>query len=155
MPRRSVCSPATSNRRRALAERARRLVGDDRAAGSTGDYWLEATAAEAALILGDVDEARRALAVAAEIAGDDYAAMAVTRRQLGLVCEVTGIEAEVLDVLAPPLVLYYSGHLIDDRNGPGRFPPSLEVEVSQHIRAWIAAHRVDSRTDRWHPAPTS
>lgn len=130
------------DRARELAEQARRLVANDRASGATGDYWPEATAAEAALIIGDVDEARRALAVAAEIAGDDYAAMAVTRRQLRLVCAVIGIDTGVLDVLAPPLVVYYSGHLIDERNGPGRFPPSLEDEVRRQIRAWIAGRRV-------------
>ena len=61
-----------------------------------------------------------------QIAGDDYAAMAVTRRQLRLVCEANGIDAEALDALTPPLVLYYSGHLIDETNSPSRFPPNLE-----------------------------
>jgi tetratricopeptide (TPR) repeat protein len=129
-------------RARQLARAASDLVATDRASGSTDDYWLEATAAEAALIVGDLDEVRRTLAIAAEIAGEDYAAVAVTRRQLRLVCEATGAEPDVLDVLAPPLVLHYSGHLIDERNGPGRFPPNLEGSVEHEIRAFVTAHHV-------------
>ncbi len=114
------------DRARALATDAGRLVAADRSSGSSGDYWREATAAEAALIVGDVDTAMIALRVAVAIAGEDYAAMAVTRRQLRLVCDATGIGAEVLDALTPPLVLYYSGHLIDETRSPSRFPPNLE-----------------------------
>lgn len=129
-------------RARTLARAASDLVATDRASDSTDDYWLEATAAEAALIVGDLDEVGRRLGVAAEIAGEDYAAMAVTRRQLRLICEATGTEPDVLDALAPPLVLHYGGHLINERNGPGRFPPNLEGEVEHEIRAFVAAHHV-------------
>ena len=125
-----------------LADEARHLVETDRASGSTADYWQEATTAEAALIVGDVDEAKRALGLAAEIAGADYAAMAVTRHQLRLVCAATGIDAEALDALTPPLVLYYSGHLIDETKSPSRFPPNLESDVEREIRAFVAHRRV-------------
>ncbi len=129
------------HRARDLAEQARGPVATDRAA-SASDYWLEATAAEAALIVGEVDEARRRLSVAAEIAGSDYAATAVTRRQLRLVCAATATDIEVLAALAPPLVLFYSGHLIDDRNRPGRFPPGLEGDIARKIREFLAQRRV-------------
>jgi tetratricopeptide (TPR) repeat protein len=130
------------DRARALADQARLLVETDRVSGTTEDYWREATAAEAALIVGDVDEARRALGIAAEIAREDCAAMAVTRRQLRLVCEAKRIDVEALDALNPPLVLYYSGHLIDETNSPSRFPPTLEGEVEREIRAFVAERRL-------------
>ena len=38
------------------------------------DYWRDATEAEAALILGDMEAAGRALARAVAVAGDDFAA---------------------------------------------------------------------------------
>ena len=125
-----------------LARAAIDLVAANRASGSTADYWLEATAAEAALIVNDLDVVRRALAAAVEIAGEDYAAIAVTRRQLRLVCDATGAAPDVLDVLAPPWVLYYSGHLIDGRSGAGRFPPSLEGAVEREVRAFVATRRI-------------
>jgi hypothetical protein len=129
-------------RARELAETTRRLVETARASSAGSDYWLEATAAEAALILGDSEGARRALEVAAGIAGDDHAATAVTRRQLRLVCDATGVALDVLDALTPPLVLYYSGHLIDGRNDRGRFPPRLEADVRQQTRAFVAERRI-------------
>ena len=127
---------------RELAEKARHLVEADRDSGATADYWQEATTAEAALIIGDVDEAKRALGHATAIAGEDYAAMAVTRRQLRLVCEANGIDAAVLDALTPPLVLYYSGHLIDETSSPSRFPPNLEGQVEREVRAFVAQRRM-------------
>ena len=51
-------------RARQLAERSRQLVTEARRSDSD-DYWLDATEAEAALILGDVEAARRALTRAA------------------------------------------------------------------------------------------
>ena len=130
------------DRARELATDARRMVEAERASGSTADYWREATEAEAALIVGDVDAATAALRVAVEIAGEDYAAMAVTRRQLRLVCDATGIDGAALDALTPPLVLYYSGHLIDETHSPSRFPPILESEVENQIRAFVAERRI-------------
>ncbi|HEY3833158.1 MAG TPA: adenylate/guanylate cyclase domain-containing protein [Acidimicrobiia bacterium] len=130
-------------RARALAQRAQLLVTESRATEPTGDYWREATAAEAALILGDIDEAKRAVALASELAGDDDAAMAVTRRQLRLVCAATGANRSLLDPLAPPVVLHYCGHRIDAAAG-GRFPPDLEARVRGEIAEFLAQRRIGS-----------
>jgi hypothetical protein len=108
-----------------LACRARDFVNASRAAEPADDYWREATAAEAALILDDLDEVWRALSLAAAIAGEDYAALAVTRRQLRLVCEAMGTDVLILDALAPPLILHYCGHRIDGPGEIGRFPATL------------------------------
>ncbi len=129
-------------RAKRLAARARDAVAADRDESEHDDYWREATDAEAALILGDVDGARRALAVAARMVGGDDAARAVTRRQLRLVCEATGAPVDVLDPLAAPLVLYYSGHLIDPSRPIERFPAAMEPTIGQQIRAYIANRRI-------------
>lgn len=131
-----------TERAQQLARLALDLVATSRLTEPADDYWREATAAEAALILGDVDDARHLLARAAAIGGDDFAALAVTRRQLRLVCESTATEAAVLEDLSPPLVLNYSGHLIDATKANTRFPPDLEGRVQSEIRAFLAAHRV-------------
>jgi hypothetical protein len=127
---------------RSLARRARDLVAAERATAVGDDYWREATDAEAALILGDADGAHRMLVRAATIAGDDYAALAVTRRQLRLVCEVTATDRGVLDALPSPLVLHYCGHRIDVTEDSGRFPPELEGQVDREIRAFMADRHV-------------
>ena len=106
------------------------------------DYWLHATEAEAALILGDEDAAGEALARAVAVAGDDLAALAVTRRQLRLVCEATSTGMEVLEGLRPPTILHYCGHRIDAADDSGRFPPELEAHVGRQIRSYLAQQRV-------------
>jgi tetratricopeptide (TPR) repeat protein len=128
-------------RARQLAERSRRLVTEARRS-DPDDYWLDATEAEAALILGDVEAARRALTRALTVAGDDFATLAVTRRQLRLVCNATSIDPVVLDVLRAPIVLHYCGHRIDPTGVSARFPPDLEAHVDREIRTFLAQHRV-------------
>ena len=128
---------------RQLAEQASQLVAQARRS-DPDDYWLDATEAEAALILGDVVTARRALTRAVAAAGDGLATLAVTRRQLRLVCEATSTDLEVLDDLRPPIVLHYCGHRIDPSSAPARFPADLEAHVDREIRTFLAQHRVGS-----------
>jgi hypothetical protein len=124
---------------RRLAEHARILVaadGDD----TVGGYWRRATEAEAALILGDDRAARDAIGRAASASGRDFAARAVTYRQLRLVCAAAGLDEEVLGALAPPSVLHYCGHRIDELGAPGRFPATLEHQVAEQVRDFFG-HR--------------
>jgi tetratricopeptide (TPR) repeat protein len=128
-------------RARQLAEQTRRLLIAIRES-ELDDYWLDATEAEAALILGDVEAARRALISALAVAGDDFATLAVTRRQLRLVCDATSTDMEVLSDLRPPIVLHYCGHRIDPTSVSVRFQPDLEAHVDREIRTFLAQERV-------------
>ena len=110
--------------------------------GEPDDYWLDATDAEVALILGNVEAANRALTRAVAVAGNDFAVLAVTRRQLRLVCDATSTSREVLDHLRPPTILHYSGHRIDPAGASTRFPPGLEAHVNHEIRSYLAQQRV-------------
>jgi hypothetical protein len=130
-----------TDRARDFAERTQHLVVADRARTPQEDYWREATAAEAALVLGDVDSARAALSSAASIAAGDFAAMAATRRQLRLVCEARGMSCDVVDALAPPTVLHYCGHRIDQGDG-ARFPTSVEGTIADAIQHFLNDRRV-------------
>src|SRR4051794_21985268 len=130
------------DRARELASRARSLTDAEANTESIDGYWREATVAEASLILGEVEGARRALDRAVKIANDDFAARAITRRQLRLVCEATGIDVGVLDALSAPLVVYYSGHLIDGDDGAGRFPAEMESDTALAIQEYVAARRI-------------
>src|SRR5438445_551380 len=82
-------------------------------------YFVAATEAEALVLLGDIAAAQSALERAAALHGEDYGAVATTRRQLRLICEHAGIDASFLSALAGPRVVHYCGHRITrDDNGP-------------------------------------
>ena len=110
--------------------------------GTEGDdYYLPASEAEAALILGDTATARSALERAAN-AGHDLAARAATRRQLRMICSARGINDDVLDPLASPTVINYTGHMIAAVGSHGRFPASQEESVAKQIVERLEKHRV-------------
>ncbi len=125
-------------RSRKLAAHALHLVTAARESEPTDDYWRDATEAEAELLLGEVEEARRALSRAVAVAGDDYAALAVTRRQLGLVCSATSTDLSILDDLRPPMIIHYCGHRIDPKGTTSRFPAELEAHVVREVRSFLA-----------------
>jgi hypothetical protein len=93
---------------RALAADALRLV--DLSADES--YYAAATRAGARLVLGDTDAARAELQCAEALHGGDFGALSTTRRQLRLVCTITGTDQAVLSPLAGPAVAHYCGHMI-------------------------------------------
>ena len=110
--------------------------------GSTeDDYYRAASAAEAALVLGDVDAAGKALQRAVGF-GSDLAARAATRRQLRLICAARTLSDEVLASLAPPPVIHYTGHMIQAQGRPGRFRAEQETGVAAAINAKLKQHGV-------------
>lgn len=109
--------------------------------GQDEAYYRAASEAEAALILGDETLAVHALARAGA-AGGDLAARAATRRQLRLVCAARGLSDTLLDGLAPPTVIHYTGHMIAATGTAGRFPAERESEVAAAIRTQLEQHRV-------------
>ncbi len=123
-------------------DRARELALDALAlarAQDDGSYYPAATAGEAHLLLGDEPAARAALAAAATRHGGDHAALATTRRQLRLVCDLKGIDAGLLRVLAGPDVAHFCGHRVTAPGASGRFPASAEAPVAERIEAEVAA----------------
>ena len=78
-------------------------------------YYTAATEAEAHLLLGNEDRAREALALALWTDSDDHGAHFSTRRQLRLICRLTGADDGLLDILAGPEVAHFCGHRIDPR----------------------------------------
>ncbi|HWF25690.1 MAG TPA: adenylate/guanylate cyclase domain-containing protein [Solirubrobacteraceae bacterium] len=124
-------------------ERARELahaVLDLLGASGERSYYALATTAEAYLLLGDVPAARAALATAAGLHGGDFGAVSTTRRQLRLVCELSGIDAGVLDALTGPAVVHFCGHRIAAAGEEGRFPAATEDRVTARIRAEVERH---------------
>jgi Adenylate and Guanylate cyclase catalytic domain len=96
-------------------------------------YWAAATEAEARLVHGEVAAARRALHHAATLHDGDFAAVATTRRQLRVICEIGGIDADVLAALSGPRVLHFCGHRIGIGERP-RFAADAEQAVARRIQ---------------------
>ncbi len=109
-------------------------------AGDESSYYAAATEAEAQLLLGDVPAAWAALGRAAALAGGDYGAVSTTRRQLRLVCELRGIDQEVLTALQGPTVAHFCGHRIASAGEAGRFRADDEPSVAERIRQEVARH---------------
>ena len=103
-----------------------------------GDHWQHATAGEALLVLGRVDEARARYAEAYRLAGSRFGDVTSMRRQLALI----GSDAAhaLAQALPPPQVIAFSGHMIDHPARPSpRFPPHLEPQVAAALRERIAS----------------
>jgi len=125
-------------RAHALAERASARALDEAAGGDALDaYWREATAAEAALVLGRLDVARERLEAARRANPDDHAALATTRKQLARICAAAGVDDALLEALRPPAVAHYTGHMIGSR-----FQPASEPRIAGEIAAALARRDV-------------
>ena len=99
-------------------------------------YWLVATLAEAALLLGDTTAAEDLYRQAAAVAGSRYGDIASTRRNARLILKHLRIDSGPIEAcLHTPRIVVFVGHLID-RPGrvPPRFPPSLEPAVREALR---------------------
>jgi len=124
---------------RATARRVRELCEGELARKGGSDYWIHATLAEAALILGERSEAETQYAAAARAAGTRHGDLASTRKQARLLLSHTGEDdAWLARVLQIPPVLVFTGHLVSaNGNGSGAFPPELEAVVCREIRSRI------------------
>jgi len=133
-------------------EEARKLASEvrelclrelDKIKGTDADeYWPLATLGEAALILGDQQEAEHYYERAAEYARhaeqqrSRYADLASTRRNARMIIEHQGGDSLWLDqVLKLPRVVVFTGHMVDQtgRKRP-RFPSSSVPQVRAAIR---------------------
>ena len=97
-------------------------------------YYAAASAAEAHLLLGEVNDARATLERARALHGGDHGALATTRRQLRTICEVAQLDPEVLEPLKGPEVVHFCGHRLGAERGNGRFPAHAEGRVAARIR---------------------
>ena len=104
---------------RGLAEDALALVTGS---GDTG-YFAAATEAEARLLMGDESGAQLALERAGGLHGGDFGALASTRRQLRLICEITDTDQDLLTPLAGPNVAHFCGHRIAAAGSTVGFSP--------------------------------
>ena len=99
-------------------------------------YWLEATLAEAALILGRLDEAEQFYSHASEFGGQSWVVINRTREQARLLLEHSGESRKRLDhCFNLPRIAVCAGHMFDrvNRKNP-RFPYAIEERVRKEVR---------------------
>ena len=118
-------------------EQAKQLARDTLDLLDSGDheaetpYWLQATRAEAALLVGQSDAARLAMSSAMESAPQAWEDHASTLRHLRLVLQSLGQSATWLDSHRPPPTLHFSGliAIADERTLAEEIGPILD-EIS-------------------------
>ena len=133
-------------------ERALSLAGEVRAAclqelknlpeESDDRYWPLATLGEAALILGEWNEAEEWYQQAAEIGHAKFGELTSTRRNARLIIDYLQGDRQRIDrFFRLPKVAVFSGHMIDrpDRLNP-RFPAQLEAAVRAEIHQRLVKH---------------
>lgn len=117
---------------RALADAVTRHCQDKLESGP--DYWAQATLGECALIRREVAAAAKHYYAALRIAGQNYAAIASTRRNAVLLMEHAGEELHALAEWFPiPRVAVFTGHLIDQPGRPLRFAHSQIEAVRREL----------------------
>jgi len=111
-----------------LAEKARGLVDQagSEDVGAEERYWQMATQAEAALILGNPEEAAEALRNAAALSAGNIALRATTRRQLAFLGTELGASSDLLSSLPVPAVIHYTGHRF---TGAGQREEDLRTQI--------------------------
>src|SRR5256714_1229751 len=105
------------------------------------DYWKHATVAEALVVLGDAEEAKKAYRAAVAGEKDNLRAFSSTRKQARVLSgELFGTSNAFDDCFPIPKLVVFSGHMIDapDRRNP-RFPPAKEGEIRELLEKQLAA----------------
>ena len=105
------------------------------------DYWKHATVAEALVVLGDAEGAKRAYRAAVAAESDNLRAFSSTRKQARALSRQLYGNADRFDDCFPiPKLVVFSGHMIDapDRRNP-RFPMAKESEVKELLEKQLAA----------------
>ena len=80
-------------------------------------YYHMATAAEANLILGDLNQARACLGDAIQLDPLNYPAHATTLYQFEMLLQALEAEKNWLDALRPPAAVHYAGHMFGHAGG--------------------------------------
>ena len=124
---------------RTLARESLSLV---EASGEASSYYAAATRAEAGLLLGDPGSAHAELTAAAGLHEGDFGAVSTTRRQLRMICGLTGVDEGILSALAGPAVAHYCGHMISGDDGNDGLRNFDEDAVRKDIEATIARNPV-------------
>ena len=99
------------------------------------NFWESATLGEAYLLNKNKTKAIEYYIAARKSAGNDWGKVTSVHNQLWLLNHYIAVPGEVMKLFAPPNVVAFSGHMIDQpgRDTP-RFPPEIETHIKESIR---------------------
>jgi hypothetical protein len=101
----------------------------------TAGFWELATLGEAYLLIKNKVKSIESYVSARKLAGNDWGKVTSVHNQLWLLNHYQAVPNEVMKLFAPPNVIAFSGHMIDQ---PGRatprFPAQLEGKMKESIR---------------------
>jgi len=103
-------------------------------------YFIEATRAEAALLLGHQFQAQRSLKIAIQHDPLNYAAHVTTLKQLDMILEKRGESRDWLTAFRPPKPIHFTGHLfkIGNKANNGEFEnldyTQLRIDISDALQ---------------------
>jgi class 3 adenylate cyclase/tetratricopeptide (TPR) repeat protein len=100
------------------------------------NYWVLATLGEAYLLLGDGEKSQKYYEQAKRHGAKNYAELASTLRQLRLLREHVPVREGIVNALAIPAVVAFTGHMIDP---PGVKKPRFPAWIAQAVKDEIAA----------------
>ena len=107
------------------------------------DYWAMATLGECALIRGQFEKSKEYYHKAVELAGNEYASIASTRRNATILFEKLQMGIDQLDDWLPvPTVAVFSGHMTDRPGMPTRFPHSKIEPVGDRLKQILVEKKV-------------
>lgn len=104
--------------------------------------WRFASKLNALVVLGRLDEAIALTPDVAAAFASDWAGAATTVENLVRLAEHARFEASWIDVLRPPRIVVFSGHLARRPGEEDRFPPDETARVSASIREAIRTRRI-------------
>ncbi len=100
------------------------------------DYWIQATEAEALLLLGSVDDAVYAYSEAVSIPNAEPSWIASTRKQALQIAgayEEESIKKKIQSAFPVLGIVAFSGHVLDQPGSIPRFPPEAELIAKKEI----------------------
>ena len=122
-----------------IANEVRVICEKSLAKGGSESYWLRATAAEAALVSGDMDSARLSYTRATTENNPGAAEVSRTRSQARFLLKCQAQDEHALDdCFVLPRIGLFTGHMLDQPDRPApRFPAALEEIVRDKIEACL------------------
>ena len=100
-------------------------------------YWLAATAAEAALLLNQLDEAEHWYSEANRLGQNDFGHLSATWRNARIILKLmpSDTSVRIRAALRVPYVAVFTGHRVDEPGGVRkRFPAELAPEIKRAIK---------------------
>ncbi len=110
-------------------------ICQDLVRAKASDYWVLATAAEAQLIYGHLQDATTAYQAAVSFKGATPAQIATTCSQAIKIADLYGARDQIANVFPMAGVVAFSGHMIDMPDAAIRFPPAAEAQVRKEMEA--------------------